>query len=50
MDGFIQSVCPNLDVAMRKLATWLSEDPAETETTTTSPNGQNVSDANGIDS
>ncbi|TYZ65432.1 hypothetical protein PybrP1_011711 [[Pythium] brassicae (nom. inval.)] len=24
IDGFIQSVCPNLDIAMRKLANWLS--------------------------
>ncbi|GAB9469201.1 Aspartate aminotransferase [Globisporangium polare] len=24
IDGFIQSVCPNLDIAMRKLANWIS--------------------------
>lgn len=24
VDGFIKSVCPNLDIAMRKLTTWLS--------------------------
>lgn len=24
IDGFIQSVCPNLDIAMRKLANWLN--------------------------
>lgn len=24
IDGFIQSVCPNLDIAMRKLANWVN--------------------------
>jgi hypothetical protein len=24
IEGFIKSVCPNLDVAMRKLANWIA--------------------------
>ncbi|CAI5729314.1 unnamed protein product [Peronospora destructor] len=28
IEGFIQSVCPNLDIAMRKLAAWIALSPA----------------------
>ncbi|RLN90946.1 hypothetical protein BBJ28_00010479 [Nothophytophthora sp. Chile5] len=30
IEGFIQSVCPNLDIAMRKLAAWMAPARAQT--------------------